>query len=70
MDMIIMRCLKSLCGVATLAGAMAVLPVPAKAQTADVVQLAANTKADAIAQSETIHKTKNVSPRKRSRCNG
>ena len=70
MDMTIVRCLKSVCGVATLAGAMAVLPVPAKAQSAAFAQLAASTKAGAVAQSKTIHNNKSVPPRKKSRCHG
>lgn len=68
--MTIVRCLKSLSGVATLAGAMAVLAVPAKAQSAGFAQLAASAKAGAIPQSRTIHNNKSVPPRKRSRCNG
>jgi len=69
MSMTILRCLKGLCGAAALAGAMAVIQVPAEAQRGNAVHRAASTTADAAAQRKTLQQIKSVPPRKRSRCN-
>jgi hypothetical protein len=66
----IVRSLKGLYGAATLAGVVAALQMPAEAQRADAVRLAANTKAETSTQHKTIQQIKSVPPRKRSRCNG
>jgi len=64
------RNLKRLYGAAALAGAVAVLQMPAKAQRADAVRLAANTKAETSTQYKTIQQIRSVPPRKRNRCHG
>jgi hypothetical protein len=69
MHMTILRCLRALCGAAGLAGAMAVLQVPAEAQHANAVRLVAGMKAE-TATHKTIQQIKSVPPRKRSRCYG
>lgn len=63
------RNLKRLYGAAALAGAVAVLQMPAKAQRADTVRLAANTKAE-TATYTTIQQVKSVPRPKKRRCTG
>lgn len=69
MNKTIMKSLNRLSGAAALASAMAMLQVPAEAQSANAIHLAAVTKADAAAH-KTIQQIKSVPPRKRSRCYG
>ena len=55
---------------AALAGAMAVLQVPAAAQRADAIHLAANTRAETSARHKAIQQIKSTPPRRKSRCYG
>lgn len=64
-----LRNLQGLYGAAALAGAMAVLQVPAAAQRADAIHVAAGTKTDATTP-KTLEQIKSVPPRKKSRCHG
>ena len=64
------RSLKGLYGAVALAGAAAVLQMPAEAQGADAVRFAVNSKAETSTQHKAIQQIKSVPPRKRSRCIG
>lgn len=65
-----LKSLQGLCGAAALAGAMAVLQMPAEAQRADAVRLAAASPKAEMATYTTIQQVKSVPRPKKRRCPG